>query len=83
MTKTCYSAIHPFAVNLWILRFFDISDSGPMFVPTAQVLLSEDRGLSLNGKNTYRNKLAQFNAMEIFSIPEFGNVKWRAYMWLC
>lgn len=62
-------------VNRWILRFFDISVSGPMFVPTAQVLLSEDRGICLNGKT---HILAQFNAMENFSIPEFGNAKWKS-----
>lgn len=79
MTKTCYREIHLFTVNMWILRLFSISDSGPRFVPTAQVLLSENRGICLNGKtHSYRNLLAQFNAMERFSIPEFGNVKWKS-----
>lgn len=32
----------------------------------------------LKWKNTCRNILAQFNAMEHFSIPEFGNVKWKS-----
>ncbi len=28
--------------------------------------------------HSYRHLLAQFNAMECFSVPEFGNVKWKS-----
>ncbi len=28
--------------------------------------------------HSYRHLLAQFNAMERFSVPEFGNVKWKS-----
>ncbi len=52
------------------VEFLDILDFGTRFVPRGQ------RKMLAWKTHSYRhNLLAQFNGMECFSVPEFGNVK--------